>query len=198
MRLFGKNYAAFSDKELMQLITEKLSENAFNELYQRYSQKMLWFFYKMLNNDEPSAQDFLHDLFLKIIEKPELFDTNKKFSSWIFSVAHNMCKNEYRNQSTRKTIVKELNPEIILDESFSTMNKIDRNTFNQMLNEELAELDEEHRTTFLLRYEEELSIKKIGEILECAEGTVKSRLFYTTKKLASKLKIFQPLISKTY
>ena len=56
---------------------------AFDEIYQRYSQRLLCYFYRMFGGDEEKAQDFLQDLFLKIIEKPEQFISKHKFISWI-------------------------------------------------------------------------------------------------------------------
>ena len=64
--------------------------------------------------------------------------------------------------------------------------------FEKGLSAELDKLDDGHRTAFLLRYQQNLSIREIGQILGCSEGTVKSRLFYTTQKLAAKLKAFNP------
>jgi len=43
-----------------------------------------------------------------------------------------------------------------------------------------------------LRYQEELSIKEISEVMECPEGTVKSRLYYALRKLSDKLQVFRP------
>ena len=73
MALFKKNYSIKSDEELMSLLT-KGGQSAFDELYKRYSKPLLNFFFRMLNNDREKAEDLLHDLFLKIIEKPESFD----------------------------------------------------------------------------------------------------------------------------
>ena len=58
--------------------------SAFDELYRRYSHRLLRYFYRELGGDEGKAQDFLQEIFLKIVEKPELFDTERRFSSWIF------------------------------------------------------------------------------------------------------------------
>jgi RNA polymerase sigma-70 factor (ECF subfamily) len=53
-------------------------------------------------------------------------------------------------------------------------------------------LDEVQRQTFILRYTEEMSLAEIAEIMECPEGTVKSRLFYILKKLAKPLEVYKP------
>ncbi len=60
----------------------------------------------------------------------------------------------------------------------------------------LKKLNEDQRTTFILRHQEELSIKFIGEIMNCSEGTVKSRLFYAVEKLSKNLNLFDPIKTK--
>ena len=69
--------------------------------------------------------------------------------------------------------------------------KMDREAFNIKLEEALAELDEVKRTTFELRFRQEMSIQEISDVMKCSEGTVKSRLFYTLKQLNEKLKVFE-------
>jgi RNA polymerase sigma-70 factor (ECF subfamily) len=152
----------------------------FNALYQRYQGKLLYYFYRMLGNDKELAQDFLQELFFKIIDKPHLFDTSRKFSTWIYRVAHNMCKNEYRGQAIRKIMMKGQNP----DNYYETIvNKAGKEQILEAIFNELELLDENHRTAFLLKYREGLAIEQIGEVLGLPPGTVKSRLFYTRKKL---------------
>lgn len=170
--------------------------SAFNELYHRYSQRLLLYFYRTLGGDEDKAQDFLQDIFLKIVQKPGLFQVDKRFSAWVFTVAHNLCKNEYRRLENRKAV--ENNPDINpIAQSLQSANphpdhNIDGKHFKNALFQELDKFDENHRSTFLLRHQQNLCIEEISEILNCPEGTVKSRLYYTTKRLAARLKAFNP------
>ena len=193
---FGINYNSKSDEELMVLIT-KGKEKAFNELYERYSKKLFLFFYQKLYQDNNKAQDLLQDLFLKIIENGKSFDYTKKFSSWIYSIAYNMCKNEYRDNQTEKNKIRHISTENIKS-NYLLENIVDDNSanftlFKRCLNDELEKLDEKHSLTFTLKHQDNLSIKEISEIMNCSEGTVKSRLFYTTKKLSVKLKKFNSI-----
>ena len=87
----------------MRLLSEG-KQRAFDELYERYAKKVHYFFWKMLGNDAEKADDFVQDLFLKLIEKPHLFQEEKKFSTWLYAVAGNMCKNEYRKTAVRNEI----------------------------------------------------------------------------------------------
>ncbi len=188
------SYQNKSDEQLMEGI--KIGEmRAFDELYSRYSKRLLHFFFRMLRKDAEKAQDFLQDIFLKIVEKPYLFDCKKRFSTWVFTVANNMCKNEYRRLQVRQ------NGSIYVGDFNTTENdivlpkieqQIDNQHFKKMVVGELATMSEAKRSVFLLRYQEQFSIKEISEILNCSEGTVKSRLFYTTKALAQKLQAYNP------
>ncbi len=192
LNLFG-NIEKASDEALMARAA-KGDSKAFALIYDRYAGKMQWYFLKMLGKDAEKARDFTQDLFVKLAEKPHLFDTDKKFSTWIYSVAHNMCKNEYRKLSIRHHVKGEdigVEKRISDEHAKDPAMELDKNTFEQMLELELRLLDENHRTAFLLRYKEEMSIKEIAEIMGTSEGTVKSRLFYTVKKLSEKLRSFE-------
>jgi RNA polymerase sigma-70 factor (ECF subfamily) len=195
MAIFPNRYVKITDERLMQDI-QRGDVSAFDELYGRYSRRLLSYFYRELGEDKHKAQDFLQDLFLKIVEKPQLFDTQRTFSSWIFSVAYNMCKNEYRRLDVRKNTeseirMKELTNRLETDGQ-DPEQRMNQRTFQQAVLAELEEFGDGQRSAFLLRYQQNLSIAEIAEVLGCSEGTVKSRLFYTTQKLANRLKAFNP------
>lgn len=158
---------------------------AFAELYQRYRDRMYYYFFRMLGNSPEQANDFLQELFMKLIEKPESYNPKYSFQTWFYSVANNMCKNEYRRREVRHEYhATECNePEL----DFIDDKTIEPDQIIEKIFDTLDELGEEHRSAFLLRYREGFSIKDVAEILELPEGTVKSRLFYARKVLAEKL-----------
>jgi RNA polymerase sigma-70 factor (ECF subfamily) len=198
MGLQGRKYKAFTDEELMQMIA-KGDSMAFEELYDRYSKPMVNYFCRMLWKDRVKAQDFMQDLFTKIVNRPDQYDSSRNFKTWLYSIANNMCKNEYRKQEVRKNTVKMTHENIkVYDESPEKSKLMDAEVFNEMLDKELEELEEVQRSTFLMRFKMDLSIKEIAEIHQCSEGTVKSRIFYTLKKLSEKLKMFDPNLSTAY
>ena len=174
----------------MVLVGQK-DQRAFSELYDRYADRMVNYFYRMLWQDAEKAQDFAQDLFTKLIHKPHLYDSKRAFKTWVFSIANNMCKNEYRKQEVRKNTSYEVTYDVVGEMGTETEKGLDRTAFNERLDEVLRELDETKRCTFEMRYREELSIKEISQAMDCSEGTVKSRLFYTLKYLNQKLKVFE-------
>lgn len=192
MRLFAKSYHKESDERLMILIV-KNDTQAFEVLYDRYAKILTNYFYKMLWKDKEKAEDFMQDFFVKIVRKPESFDPNRSFKTWMYSVANNMCKNEYRKQETRKGTKNDLDEAVYAqDINNDVFKEVYLNQFKHELHQQLDQLDELKKQTFLLRYYEDLSLKEISKIMECSEGTVKSRLFYTLKVLSSQLTEFNP------
>jgi RNA polymerase sigma-70 factor (ECF subfamily) len=181
------DYKKLADEKLLRAIVNG-DTKAFNELYKRYKQRMLYYFYRMLGNDRELAEDFLQDLFYKIIDKPHLFDSNRKFSTWIFSIAYNQCKNEYRSRNVRSVVQKTDNP----DNFAQPEPDADEMPYNlEDVFDCLGQFDESHRTAFLLKYREGLSIDEISTILDLPKGTVKSRLFYTRKKIQEIVKVIE-------
>jgi RNA polymerase sigma-70 factor (ECF subfamily) len=187
-----KGYLQQSDEELMLRLLDKERE-AFSVLYDRYAGEMVNFFYRRLGRDEAKAQDFLHDLFLKLLNDPEKYQPGRTFRPWLYSIALNMCRNEYRSLKVREDYRLSGFPEI--SGRFEGSERIDMKLFEKELTARLRLLDETHREVFLLRFQQELSISEIAELMGCPEGTVKSRLFYTLKTLSVQLKVFNPLIN---
>jgi RNA polymerase sigma-70 factor, ECF subfamily len=188
-------FSVLSDEELMLHLCNG-EVPAFDELYHRYGKRLLGYFVRMMNFDKDLAEDALQDLFLKIAERPEMFDGSRSFKTWVFTMASNTCKNFYRHQQ----VVTESHAELkYLDGNHSenefarTASKIDGAEFRKILEEALNEMPPEKKEAFILKYQEDKSIAEIALIQNCPEGSVKSRLYYTIKLLEEKLKLFNPL-----
>ncbi len=182
-----KPYREQLDEELMSAV-QKGREAAFNELYQRYGGRLYRYFYRMLGQDPEKASDFAQDLFMKLIERPEAFDTGRKFSTWFFAVAANMIKNEYRRMG-RQPGTSALTEEVPATPSDPKLfQQIDAPVERAYIEKAVGTLSPSHREVFLLRYQEGLDIKEISSIIGCPEGTVKSRLYYGLQKLNQQLR----------
>lgn len=179
MKLFRQSLEQYTDEALMREIA-KGKAAAFAVLYDRYGPRMYRYFYRMLWQNTGKAEDFTQELFLKIIEKPQLFDTRRNFSTWIYTLAANLCKNEYRRKKTS-----DLEPGVgeLWKENFSEA--LDHELFAQHLRQAIDQLSDNHRKCFVLRYQEERSVAEIAEIIGCPQGTVKSRLHYALQQVSS-------------
>ena len=194
MRFLKKRFDSFSDEDLMAELSkgEKL---AFDELYNRYAGILFGYFNKMLWRDREKAEDLVHDIFAKIIVNPLAFDVSRSFKTWLFAVACNMCKNEYKRKEVRKNTSIGIDSHISVSSDTNVFNEVQDRIFMSAFDESLIQLDDKHRDVFTLRHLQGFSLKEIADVLEINEGTVKSRLFYATKQLAEKLKEYQVVLS---
>ena len=176
----------FSDEKLIEVYRSthgNRRQRAFNCLYMRYSDSIRQYFFFALNRDEEKARDFVHDLFLKILESPDKFNTSKPFRPWLFRVASNMCKNEYRRQDVVSRYA-EQEQRSISNHTKLSENQVNLNENQVKLSESIRRLSREKRSLIILRLKINLSIREIAEIYQCPEGTIKSRLFYALKELS--------------
>lgn len=180
------NIPQLTDEQLMAHAAAG-SEPAFEELYKRHTQKLFGFFYKMLWGNKALAEDAVQEVFLKVIRYKNNYDSNRNFSTWLYTIAYNICKNEYRKYEMNNK--QETAP--VNEHTASGEQLVDLKRFAGAVKKELNGLDEEKKTLFLLRFEEQLSVPEISRIMDIPEGTIKSRIFYLLKHLSEKLKPYQ-------
>jgi RNA polymerase sigma-70 factor (ECF subfamily) len=185
------NLKKISDESLIGEVAAG-NHHAFNEIYIRYHKIIYSYFFRMLYQDKLKSEDFLQDLFIKILDNASSFDVEKSFKTWIFSIAHNMCKNEYKRNEVRNSKQKDILYEKESSREPDIHIALDNEKFYNTLFYEINKLEEHQRESFLLRYRQNLSIREIAEIMNCSEGTVKSRIFYSLKKITVNLKNFNP------
>lgn len=185
---FKTDYSHLPDAALMQAIARR-QERAFAELYGRYSRPIHRYFFRMLGRDVARADDFTQELFLKIIEKPHLYDPARPFRTWLYALAANMCKNEYRRKKPADAGWPAVNDTETPGPGLPE--QLDRELFETSLRLAIDTLGDTHRQCFVLRYQEELSVAEIAAILQCPEGTVKSRLHYALQKISERLTVFK-------
>lgn len=171
-----------TDEQLLAAVALKEAP-AFAVLYDRYSQRMYRYFYRMLWQDAARSEDFTQDLFLKIIEKAHTFRHESTFKTWVYTMASNMCKNEFRRLSYRENA--NIPPAETAYEFLPET--IDQTLFADELRTCINDLDLAFRTCFILRYQEELSVREICGITGLPEGTVKSRLHRGLQKVSEQL-----------
>jgi RNA polymerase sigma-70 factor, ECF subfamily len=154
---------------------------AFGHLYNRYAKLMLNYFYFSLHYDHNKAQDFVQDLFVRILEKLHTFNNDQFFKAWIYRIATNMCNNEIR----KNIVIRKYQDHIKSSAEIITLSPDTEKDLRKCI----TGLKTEQRSLIVLRFKLQLSIKEIAQIYECPEGTIKSRLFYATKELSKLFKI---------
>lgn len=159
-------------------------ERAFEELVVRYQTRLLNFIYRTVG-DRERAEDLVQEVFIRVYRHLHRFDRSKKFSTWVYTIASNLAKNELRNrsrnplvlfQTVKKNWQDEDRPLEFEDSSTRPDDMYRKRHLRQVVEESVAKLPEHHRDVFILRELEGKSYEEIAEITGCNLGTVKSRL----------------------
>jgi RNA polymerase sigma-70 factor (ECF subfamily) len=157
---------------------------AFTELVVRYQTRLLNFVYRTIG-DRERAEDLVQEVFVRVHRHLHRFDQSKKFSTWIYTIASNLAKNELRNRSRNplvlfQTIKKQWEADhrpLQFEDSRSRPDDLYRKRhLRELVEWSVAQLPEHHRVVFVLRELEGKSYEEIAEITGCNLGTVKSRL----------------------
>ena len=186
----------FHLKPLRQLTDEQLmarakagNDAAFEELYHRYARRLKGFFFLQLGGDEELAADATHDVFLRAYEARNRYQEGKNVSTWLFTIAYNICRNHYRSNAYETQLLATLDTEPISDEQIEI--QLDAAALDDALAQALSELPPPLHQLFSLHYQEELTIPQVAEIVGIPEGTVKSRLHKTMNIIRKKLKRYE-------
>jgi len=172
---------------------------AFGEIVARYDQRLLNFVYRTIG-DRERAQDLVQETFVRVYRHLHRFDQTKKFSTWIYTIASNLAKNELRNRSRNplvlfQTIKKNWDADHRPLEWEDTQYKPDdlfrKRHLREKVDEAVKLLPQHHRIVFVLRELEGKTYEEIAEITGCNLGTVKSRLNRARNNFAT---IIAPLI----
>lgn len=186
----------FHLKPLRQLTDEQLmarakagNDAAFEELYHRFARRLKGFFFLQLGGDEELAADATHDVFLRTYEARNRYQEGKNVSTWLFTIAYNICRNHYRSNAYETQLSATLDTEPISDEQIEV--QLDAAALDDALAQVLSELPPPLHQLFSLHYQEELTIPQVAEIVGIPEGTVKSRLHKTMNIIRKKLKRYE-------
>lgn len=181
-----KPLSALTDDELMQRVSCKDDDRAFGELYHRHARRLMGFFFRQLDRDEALASDFTQDAFMRVWTARDKF-TGTTFRTWLFTIAFNLIKNHIRHSVHQKHYEQFLAKHQAVTEDSKIIEILDEKAFADALRQELERLSSDARLLFSLRFEEELSVPQIAEVMAIPEGTVKSRLHTLTQTLKKKL-----------
>lgn len=189
MKLFHlKSLRHQTDEQLMAQAAAG-SDTAFEEMYRRYARRLKGFFFMQLGGNEELAADATHDVFLRAYEARCRYQEGKNVSTWLFTIAYNICRNHYRSNAYEAQLLASLDAEPM--DSLQIELELDAALLDKALAQVLSELPAPLHQLFSLHYQEELTIPQVAEIVGIPEGTVKSRLHKTMNIIRKKLKQYE-------
>lgn len=178
-----KSISLLSDNELVQKIVKTNDTHLFAVLYDRHA---VLVYNKCLGfaSSREEAQDLTHDIFIKLFVKLRTFKGTAKFSTWLYSFTYNFCVN-YVTRNNYKKNEKNTEREIPDSEEIDASEEALFEMKTDKLKKVLEKIDPNDKMILLMKYQDDISIKEISEILEIGESAVKMRLKRAREKVMS-------------
>ena len=182
---------ALVNKRIKQVL--KGDQNAYADIVNLYQHKLYQVCYRMLGNKQ-EAEDIAQEAFIRAYINLHSYDQNRKFSTWLYRIATNLCIDRIRKKKPDYYLDAEVAgtdgldmysqiaaEDPLPDEAVEQMELQDRIQY------EISRLPDKYRSVIVLKYIEELSLQEISEILDMPLGTVKTRIHRGREALRKQL-----------
>ncbi len=163
------------------------SEEAFTRLVDAYATPVYNLAYRMLGTQE-EAEDAAQETFLRAYTRLHTFDLNRKFSSWLLSVASHHCIDRLRRRRGNLVSLDELPPwSLPACEGETAAQRVIRRERESEIQRLLLQIPPDYRLALVLRYWYDLSYAEMAEMTGTTVSAVKSRLHRARLRLATLL-----------
>jgi RNA polymerase sigma-70 factor, ECF subfamily len=169
---------------------------AFAELVDKYKQPVTNLIFRMVR-DAAEAEDLAQNVFLQVYKSAHRYQASARFTTWLFTIARNLCLNEIRRRSRHPADSLEATYPEAEDQparqfedqkTFLAPDAVLHQELEQKIDQAMADLPENQRTAILLCRQEELSYEEIAEVLDCSLSATKSLIHRGRETLKEKLK----------
>lgn len=169
-----------SDEELILEFQKNNTEDAFNILVQRYKNPLTNFVFRFLGDFEV-CNDVVQETMIKVYRYKDSYSSVAKFSTWVYTIAGNLARTEYRRKQRRNIFSindygEEHSTFDLPDESYRPDVITDSGIKDEIIQKALLKVKETYREAVILRDIQGMSYEEISEILGVNEGTIKSRI----------------------
>lgn len=188
-----------SDEGLM-LAYLRGDARAFRGLVTRHQDRVYHFILRQVRLPE-TANELVQETFLRVVKNASSFRADARFTTWLYTIARNLCVDAQRRQKHRNTVALDAPLrrdeadgasliEMVKGDEQAQDDSLDDRRFSKALRAALQELPAEQREVFLLRELEGLKFREIADIVGIPENTVKSRMRYALEGLRLRLEAF--------
>lgn len=189
--------------EILMLRYQEGEVRAFEVLLTRHRRGVYNFIYRFVGSRD-RAEDLMQETFLRVIKGAGSYQKQAKFTTWLYTIARNLCVDQSRRQKHRKAASLdqpigggEERDRSLLDVVPGKDMRSDREVINRQLystiEQAVAALPDEQREVFLMREFLDMAFKDIADVVGVPENTVKSRMRYALEKLRQELAEYKDL-----
>ncbi len=144
-----------------------------------YERKLFGYIIKMVKTRE-DAEDIFQDTAVKVWRGIHNYDNRQKFSSWLFTIAHNGIIDFFRK---KKRSIDSQNETVLIDRGLTQERELEEKEKRKLLMKIVETLPARQREVFLLRMNGEMTFKEIAELMNEPLNTVLSHMNYAVKKI---------------
>lgn len=192
-----------SDEGLM-LRYQKGDVRAFEVLLTRHRKPIFNFILRYVG-DRAQAEDLMQEVFLRLIKGADAYQKQAKFTTWLYTIARNLCVDASRRGKHRKAYSLDVPMsedagkdggtllDVVADKSAGTDRKVISKELHGRLHAAIGKLSEDQREVFLMREFLDMPFREIADVVGCPENTVKSRMRYALEKLREELEEYADL-----
>lgn len=176
--------AVESDEALFEQVargqTEKLTE-----LVERYQGQLHGLAMRLLHR-RPEAEDAVQETFLRSLRFRHQFRQGSRVKPWLYQICLNVCRDQLRKRSRRPE--SELEDMVVADPGLGPEARALQEMTARTVRQAVMDLPDKHRDVFVLVQYQHMSYAEAAEVLGVPVGTIKSRMFHASSKLAEALK----------
>ncbi|HYM80264.1 MAG TPA: sigma-70 family RNA polymerase sigma factor [Candidatus Limnocylindria bacterium] len=184
---------SLSDEDLMGRVAED-DERAFTELVRRFQARVTNLVSRVLN-DRECSDDLAQEVFVRVYVHRRNYRRGSKFSTWLFTIAANLAKNEIRRRVRRRNWFSlDALQELLSDSAIQLADPgegqeraLERAQLQEIVAQAIATVPEKYRLALVLRDIEGMAYEEIGQVLGIPGGTVRSRINRARAMLKRKL-----------
>ncbi len=177
-----------TDEELVAAV-QSGDMQSLGQLVVRWERPLYRFVSRMVPRHE-DAHDVCQETFLRVLNRADRFRRGSRFSTWMYQIALNLCRDQARRRHRWGKIVddgRDAPTETTAAPGLSPEAGTERSEMARAVRNGLLEIPAEQREVLILKEYEGLKFKEIAEVLSCPESTVKSRMYYGLSGLRSAL-----------
>ena len=174
------------EDEIIVALVQSGKSDFFGILINRYQEKMMRYARRFLSNDD-DKKDIVQEIFIKAYVNIKSFDPKRKFSSWLYRIAHNELVNNLKKKNKSFLPILDLDT-FFPQHGYSNNNvneKIDRKNTMELIDKCFNELDTKYKEPIILYYLENLSYKEIADVMSIPVSTVGIRIKRAKKIMKS-------------
>ncbi|MDD2758369.1 MAG: RNA polymerase sigma factor [Patescibacteria group bacterium] len=172
-----------SDEQLV-IVVREVEKEYFSEIIRRYQTKLSHYLRKFIKSGD-ELEDVLQDVFIKAYRNLYDFDADKKFSPWVYRIAHNEALNHIKKYRKESVSLDDQEWELI-DEKTDIKEKIDSKILKSKIELGLSRMNDKYREPIILYFFEQKTYEEISDILRLPRNTV-GTLIARGKKILKQL-----------